>query len=632
MTSLINQVEGVVTSFSVDINGKMVNYKELLRDHGNTCSSSSTHHGHRSKYFNDNKTNLSNIVDALERKYSKGPYTIGQDEEDDEEQKSDDNGMIGSGDDDDDDDEDEGDVNGDVDLEQAPNDKDNTNGNTNGNNPNNPSGTSTKKKKTSTRGDYYDMEDDFIDDSEIAEDIDNQLLSKAISTKYDAVGFYSHAGEIETFGGPTTSTHAGGGKANRKSSTKSTASSSSGRATNVSVDVTITPGIKPTNIANITVPITTTNSSSGSVSGSVTPKSNRKPKVKTAWEPNDAVLSAIQTFRGVFNQMIQDGYKMKKANFPRELDSALNTFDQVVMAHIPHADTHYIGYVEVIADTLGGDGSDTYGITPGVVTNSLKRVRLRRSAILMKKIKDSTIEALTTAIPTKISAYQPDTHIDANATTMSVQDDTTTTTSTPVENFELTCNWDKDLKALLYAADDAHIQWLQAENKYRNCLTNVDKKDLSSSDKALYNEKEEITKFHYAIKDLFPASCALTSVQHIRKKLSAERSRIKKAKEKTEYIKVAEAIKRSSVGSGGDEINSRNLPVAKQARLEDGVGVGDHGDSATNTSSTTKKNTTTSNSNSSSNSSHGGETSSDLPLKSSHFVTVPKFNKADFIP
>ena len=46
MTSLINQVDGVVTSFNVDISGKIVNYKELLRDFGTsnqfTSSSSSS--------------------------------------------------------------------------------------------------------------------------------------------------------------------------------------------------------------------------------------------------------------------------------------------------------------------------------------------------------------------------------------------------------------------------------------------------------------------------------------------------------------------------------------------------------------------------------------------------------------
>jgi hypothetical protein len=100
------------------------------------------------------------------------------------------------------------------------------------------------------------------------------------------------------------------------------------------------------------------------------------PKVKAekdVWQPNDAVLRAVQEFG---EHVAGTGIKLaKSSNIPKSLEEALQKVDSAVLAHIS-ADIlgRTTGYYEALQAAMGGE------IPAGKIRSAMVRLRLRERA------------------------------------------------------------------------------------------------------------------------------------------------------------------------------------------------------------------------------------------------------------
>jgi hypothetical protein len=100
------------------------------------------------------------------------------------------------------------------------------------------------------------------------------------------------------------------------------------------------------------------------------------PKVKPekdTWQPNEAVLGAVQEFS---EYVVGTGIKLaKSSNIPKLLDEALQKVDSAVLTHIS-ADVlgRTVGYYEALQSAMGGE------IPTGKIRSAMARLRLRGRA------------------------------------------------------------------------------------------------------------------------------------------------------------------------------------------------------------------------------------------------------------
>ena len=438
------------------------------------------------------QSSYDNIIERLERKYSKG--IVPNDE--DQVMSEDDMGQ-------DDDDDDNGVDNDGMDEEMDVSGEDGGGGASGSGGEKKP-----PKKKRGLNQDAYDMEDDFIDDSECAQEIEMAVKNKSTKTKHS--GFFASSGQLELLSAAAESPPPSSGVATPKSSGGIDKCVQSPPGT---VNTGTTTGVAPS------AP------SSATASGSAhhVPAKEKKLRVsKALWQPNASIIAALDIFRAQAELLLNQtgGERMKKNVFPRSLDAALHTLDTEVLRSIPNVETHFSGYWEELVSIVGGASM----MSVGIIKNSLKRLRLKASVDLALKTKDSRLRALLEFLPTRVTKF--------DHTSVTANDETASGDGNPPTAFLYSCSWDIEGRGLLVAVERACEEWVTAENAYRKILTNLDKKGLSKEAIEGLDFKSELAALLVKIQQSFPESCQNSDPSCLRKQMNQERNRLKRKEAK----------------------------------------------------------------------------------------------------
>jgi hypothetical protein len=454
------------------------------------------------------RNSYDNMIERLERKYSKGIVP-----DDEEPVVSEDDG----GDQDDDDDDNGAEIEDVVDMEVSGGE---------GGEAGERKPTAKSKKRSMAHQDAYDMEDDFIDDSEDAELIEMAMEGKSTKTKHG--GFFASSGDLELYSVAAAAGVAG--------SSSSEAARGAGDMKALAVREQESDHYDVTGST-----VLATSSQAGQGQGQGSKGGEKKSRVaKPDWEPTPSILIAMDAFkREVAGTLEVAGAERPKKNvFPRSLDNALCAFDKEVLQSIPNVESRYQGYWEALVDVLGGADM----ISVGIVKNSLKRLRLKARAEESLHNKEEAIRQLLELLPSKLTKFEP----------IVVPDDDDGggggEPSTLPQIFEWTCNWDIDTRGLLLAAEKTCDDWVNAENAYRRILTNLDKKGMNQEDTQgleFKGDKGELVALLRKVEASFPKSCQNSDAACFRKQMNQERNRLSRKK--------AKAAKAESEGLGAGQ-------------------------------------------------------------------------------
>jgi len=519
------------------------------------------------------RNSYDNMIERLERKYSKGIVP-----DDEEPVLSEDDG----GDQDDDDDDNGAEMEDVVDMEVSGGE---------GGEAGERKPTAKSKKRSMAHQDAYDMEDDFIDDSEDAELIEMAMEGKSTKTKHG--GFFASSGDLELYSVVAAADVAGSSSAARGAGdTKALAVREQDNDHH--------------DVSGSTALATSSQSGQGHGQG---PKEKKARVAKPDWELTPSILIAMDAFkREVAGTLEVAGAERTKKNvFPRSLDSALCVFDKEVIQSIPDVESRYQGYWEALVDVLGGADM----ISVGIVKNSLKRLRLKARAEESLRNKEDALRQLLELFPSKLTKFEP----------MVVPDDGGGGEPfTPPQIFEWTCHWDIDARGLLLAAEKTCDDWVNAENAYRRILTNLDKKGMNQEETQgleFKGDKGELVALLRKVEASFPKSCQNCDAACFRKQMNQERNRLSRKK--------AKAAKAESEGPGpGPEPGAGSAAAASKsplAKSQDTMASSPTKFAASNTTTAApaarpKKESTKDNKG---------------PAFSTQFVALPKFSISDFL-
>lgn len=306
-----------------------------------------------------------------------------------------------------------------------------------------------KRKKRSADLDYYDLDDDFVDDSENAELIETMIKMK-FKTKQDGF-FVSSSNEL--------------------------------------IEVLEDDDIDNCNSDEVNSDVNNPGDSSEEddiVLRQVKRKSASSDE-KTIWTPNDSIISALDDFRNYITT-IELRPLSKSSNIPMLIYEKLHKLHSMVKLFYAQVDassssdqnqnvvydssyfSKTTGYFESIADILGGN----------IPLTKIKRVLSQfdlkdKSKDFRNKI-DSNVAIIKSIIPTKIVSSKSVTLSDEKLLSKEckeVPDTEPVSTSESTENqstFKWRCRWNVTMRSILLEIDQLIDNYVATENKYRSNL------------------------------------------------------------------------------------------------------------------------------------------------------------------
>lgn len=231
-----------------------------------------------------------------------------------------------------------------------------------------------QKRKRNSELDFYDLDDDFVDDSEYAEAIETIVAMKA-KTKQD--GFFVSSGDIEVLENDTS---------DDSDSSDSDSSSQDGDSVGEQRDFEL----------------------------SQTQDSERKRRLKPSWTPNEEIKEALETFKAAISSV---GPIPKKSNIPISVNQHMRVLDLIVRKNYKHIqetlkpvkivdDYEFMisrtsGYLEAIVEALGNQ------IPNNRVKKLIMHLEYQEQSSILKKILDDQINCLKTAIENSVSVIVP---------------------------------------------------------------------------------------------------------------------------------------------------------------------------------------------------------------------------------
>jgi hypothetical protein len=364
------------------------------------------------------------------------------------------------------------------------------------------------KKRQRTFRDSYDLEDDFIDDSDEVQEIEAAMLMKKFKDTNNS--FFASNGYTDI-------------QIENSELVKDKLKVDNVRINDVNMN------------ENRTISI---NDVENSI---LLPKSIIKKvpsnKLQMPWIPTAKIRKAFEDFEVAIKNVDLDTSTSKKKEFPRAYDNELYILDDKVCKEVSNiSDINYNEYCKNIIDILGNSGKMSVLLGTGVVKNSLKRVRSKSKVNTARDKKDTSLKILLQALPKRITESQ------LNYDSIEGNSDNKNEHSS---QFKFTCMWDLECRQYLFEAEKAFIDWVHVENNYRKTLTNVDKRGMEPDDTVVLDMTNQIEIFMQTIEATFPFSCQFGDMASLRKQLSIEKTRLHRKNKKENAGAITDTLKKN---------------------------------------------------------------------------------------
>lgn len=265
-------------------------------------------------------------------------------------------------------------------------------------------------------------------------------------------------------------------------------------------------------------------------------RQSRKITVKPRWEPNEAVMSALDSFRQLVTSLNIKLPLTKSAAIPHSLDEGLLSLHKLVLNSYSVASTDTsssskaarstdflrttTGYYEAIVDILGGQ------IPPGRVKLAIYQQECKDKAMTLRTELDSLLSRIRELIPGRIVAIATPDDEKVEAIEEAAESESRSNHEGPEEHVK--CAWNVDLRQLLMKIEDSSLTWAAAENMYRRSLSASDKLLMSCDDEQELDYKAVIINTLTSVSSYFPTNCVNIDVSSLRKQISTERARARK--------------------------------------------------------------------------------------------------------
>jgi hypothetical protein len=402
-----------------------------------------------------------------------------------------------------------------------------------------------KRKKSKAIIQDYDYNDPFIDDTDVANEIDQVISTKKLKTKHD--GFFVSSGELEVVKVPLIKKvvskpviQTGIPSAMTSTSSNTTNPLTHQKSSNLSVNTTALPSNTSLNMqspssSQIHSQLSTSDNSLKSPSQmgqyfleETVELATKKEKIeKPAWEPKPEVLAALEVFKG---KVEESGIRLsKKSDFPSNLEDPLLELDLVVRQyHSPIEIGKTTGYYETIQSYVGKGYSASKFKTIIIRTQFKKLAKLSKDKLqlLIHKLQNdlraniiecpidkqpankkkrssstsgvinldqpegsnshlSTQPELGNSNTTEASTSHPvDVSMDVSDMLLNVShhQEKETNESKPLIEYKWYCRWNIPLRQQLLEIENVTNEWVVNENSYRDKLFSADKKAMLASE------------------------------------------------------------------------------------------------------------------------------------------------------
>lgn len=440
-----------------------------------------------------------------------------------------------------------------------------------------------KKRKNMGKNDFYDEDDDWIDDSE--DRLITQLSIKNFATKHS--GFFVSAGNLDvekrsnielvkpkkkanaitatTAAPATASTTTSSNKATTNSNTvkepvvksvssASVSATSSAPATTTSAKkkiAPIPPAMSPTrssksttaavnasdktavsngnaNVTNITVGATTATDTtippSPSGAGSAT-AAQRVIKPKLVWSPIPSVVAQIDSLKDFITELRVTCKSISLS----DIEDKLLSLDNNVRCNnleVWNSSNAPIGYFESISELIFKESK------PKVMKTILLNIAMKQVVKVIKSNIENKITNVIAELKTCVGKYSPPPS--SAATEAKDNEAYVSVDSIKDTDYEFVCKWKANVKHVLIELDALMTEYVKMENKYRTNLTAQEKKEMLE-DADEIDVKKYVAAIHNDIcLKSFPKKCKNATSAYLRRVVGEERSKEKKKAKEVE--------------------------------------------------------------------------------------------------
>ena len=329
-----------------------------------------------------------------------------------------------------------------------------------------------KKKKVKAKKvevpDYYDLDDDFIDDSENAENIETMVKMKVLKTKQS--GFFVSSGDLEVLEDDP----------NLYESSES--DSSNDDSDNDSTSSLVENDSNPSK-----------------------PRHRHHASNKPSWTPNEDVLAALEVFKQnilalnlkplakssaiplVINKCLFELHqtvKLKYNHHPVVPSSTSNESSNIATPSVSVVaeDVNVSllnktsGYLEAISDVLGGN------VPIGKIRRLINQLEMKHESDKKLHLIKTLIHNIKALIPNRIGPAPPVSLMTgpSTATAGNAEEDghDMDIDAKSAIQYKYRCRWDMKLRASFVQLDELVSEYVKLENVYRLSLTVVDMRYL----------------------------------------------------------------------------------------------------------------------------------------------------------